>query len=81
MAEFAGQTYDPETLAVLESAFNETWAVLKINSDREVTREALARSILKLAGGGERDPERLRNGALLELVAAYRTSGKESPQP
>jgi hypothetical protein len=78
MDEFSNQVYDPETLAVLEAAFDEAWAALKINSDGTVTPDALAQSILKLANRGERDPERLRNGALLELVAAYKSSDKES---
>jgi hypothetical protein len=80
VGEFSGQGYDPETLAILEAAFDEAWALLKINADDSVTREALARCLLGLAGGGELDPVRLRNRALLELSAAYkRAENEDSP--
>jgi hypothetical protein len=77
VGEFSGQAYDPETLAILEAAFDEAWALLKINSDELVTREALARCLLVLASSGERDRVRLRNGALLELSAAYKRPEEE----
>jgi hypothetical protein len=77
VGEFSSQGYDPETLAILEAAFDEAWALLKINSDDSVTREALARYLLVLASGGERDRVRLRNQALLELSAAYKTPDQE----
>jgi hypothetical protein len=77
VGEFSGQAYDPETLAILEAAFDEAWALLKINSDQSVTREALARCLLVLASGGERDRVRLRNQALLELSAAYKRPEQE----
>ena len=72
MGEFSGQAYDAETLAILEAAFDEAWALLQINSDDSVTRDALARCLLALASSGERDRVRLRNAALLELSAAYK---------
>jgi hypothetical protein len=80
VGEFSGQAYDPETLAILEAAFDEAWALLKINSDDSVTREALARCLLALANGGERDRVRLRNGALVELSAAYKRPDKDGSQ-
>jgi hypothetical protein len=77
VGEFSGQAYDPETLAILEAAFDEAWALLKINADDSVTRDALARCLLALANGGERDRVRLRNAALLELSAAYKSPDEE----
>jgi hypothetical protein len=77
VGEFKDQAYDPETLAILEAAFDEAWALLKINSDDSVTREGLARYLMVLASGGERDQVRLRNRALLDLSAAYKRSDED----
>jgi hypothetical protein len=45
--------FDPETLAILEIAFNESWEVLRAsggNFDQKATREALAELIHQLRG-------------------------------
>ncbi len=62
--------FDPETLRVLNAAFNEAWNVLEsggIQFDREATRTALADIIIKFASQGEIDPDRLKALALTAL--------------
>ena len=52
--------FDPETLAILEAAFNEAWEVLVTSGgtfDQEVTRNALADLIMTFAAEGETNPK------------------------
>ncbi len=63
-------SFDPKTLAILEIAFDEAWLTLKCNGNNQVRPDELARSILRLAMEGERDPVRLHDGALSGLSAA-----------
>ena len=61
-------SFDPEALAVLETAFDEAWITLKTNGGGNIRPDELARRICHLAMEGERDPERLHDGALLGLI-------------
>jgi hypothetical protein len=60
--------FEPETLAVLEVAFNEAWEeALQASGgefDQEATRSALADLIMSFAAEGETDPKRLKAKAL-----------------
>jgi hypothetical protein len=57
-----GQRFDAETTRLMGLAF-ET-AIQARRSWEELDREAIAKAIIALAKGGERDPERLCDGAL-----------------
>ena len=62
--------FDPETLAILEIAFNEAWEVLLASGgtfDQMTTRDALAELIVSFAAEGETDPKRLKQLALSAL--------------
>jgi len=61
-------SFDPETLVILETAFDEAWITLKTNGS-DMPNE-LARRICHLAMEGERDPVRLHDRALLGLIPA-----------
>ena len=66
--------FDSETLAVLESAFNEAWEVLLASGgdfDQEATRAALAELIISFAAEGETDPKRLKALALAALPRTF----------
>src|SRR5262249_41712641 len=63
------------TLVILEAAFDEAWITLKSNGSGNIRPDELARRICHLAMEGERDPVRLHDRALLELVPA--TSWRE----
>jgi hypothetical protein len=63
-------SFDPETLVILETAFDEAWITLKGNGSGNIRPDELARHICHLAMEGERDPVRLHDGALLGLIPA-----------
>jgi hypothetical protein len=68
MRGFQSSSFDPQTLVVLETAFDEAWLTLKAIGNTTVRPDELARSVLRLAMDGERDPVRLHDGALQGLV-------------
>ena len=70
MRGFHSGSFDPQTLVVLETAFDEAWLTLKSIGNRSVRPDELARSVLRLAMEGERDPVRLHDGALQKLLPA-----------
>ena len=70
MRGFHSYSFDPQTLVVLETAFDEAWLTLKAVGNATVRPDELARSVLRLAMEGERDPVRLHDGALQGLVPA-----------
>ena len=70
MRGFHTSSLDPQTLVVLETAFDEAWLTLKAIGNRSIKPDELARSVLRLAMEGERDPVRLHDGAIEGLVPA-----------
>ncbi len=77
MRGFHNTSFDPQTLVILEAAFDEAWLTLKTVGNATVRPHELARSVLRLAMEGERDPVRLHDGALKGLLpaAAWREAG------
>ena len=63
-------SFDPKTLVVLETAFDEAWITLESSGSATIKPDELARRICHLAMEGERDPERLHDQALMGLVPA-----------
>jgi hypothetical protein len=61
--ESAVDLFDPETLVILETAFDEAWITL-------TSGPTSSRRICHLAMEGERDPVRLHDRALGELIPA-----------
>ena len=70
MRGFQTNAFDPQTLVILETAFDEAWLTLKAIGNSSVKPDELARSMLRLATEGERDPLRLHDGALKGLIPA-----------
>jgi hypothetical protein len=68
--EIGSGSFDPETLVILETAFDEAWITLKSNGSSNIRPNELARRICHLAMEGERDPVRLHDRALGELIPA-----------
>jgi hypothetical protein len=63
-----GAEFDPETIRLMGIAFEMALASLRSTPDyADPLREAVARKIIELAKAGERDPERLCEGALEDL--------------
>ena len=63
-------SFDPETVRILEIAFDEAWITLKSSGSGTIRPDELARRICHLAMEGERDPVRLHDRALGELISA-----------
>jgi hypothetical protein len=76
MRGFHSSSFDPQTLIILEAAFDEAWLTLKAIGNTSVKPDELARSMLRLAMEGERDPVQLHDGALKGLIPA--TSWREA---
>ena len=74
---FSNAHYDPETLAILDQAFNEALEQLMSASntppDKQVVRDTLAKRIMVAADDGERDLERLKFHALAAFPIAKRS--------
>ena len=68
MRGFHNGSFDPQTLALLETAFDEAWLTLKSFGNRTVKPDELARAVLRLAMEGQRDPVRLHDEALDGLL-------------
>lgn len=68
---FSKAHYDPETLAILDQAFNEAchevMSAANAPADTKVIRDTLAKRILEAAETGERDLDLLK----LHAVAAF----------
>jgi hypothetical protein len=63
-------SFNPETLVVLESILDETWTALQANRkafNEMKTRAAIADLIVKFAQQGERDPQKLKALVLAAL--------------
>jgi hypothetical protein len=64
-------TFNPETLHILGSALDDAWQRLEVrvhlNGSGEAIRTILAKHIIAMAQQGERDPQRLIEGALTRL--------------
>ena len=59
----------PDDIRVAASAFESTLKSLDTVAEKEATREAVARYIIAQSLQGERDPIRLRDGALAHFRA------------
>lgn len=70
MRGFHSGSFDPQTLVLLEAAFDEAWLTLKAIGNSTVRPDELARSVLRLAMEGERDPVRLHDRALKGVLPA-----------
>ena len=70
MRGFHNSAFDPQTLLLLEAAFDEAWLTLKFVGNKTVKPDELARSVLRLAMEGERDPVQLHDQALNGLIPA-----------
>ncbi len=70
MRGFGNGAFDPQTLVLLETAFDEAWLTLKSIGNKTVKPDELARAALRLAMEGQRDPVRLHDEALEGLLPA-----------
>ena len=64
-----GQKFDPETIRVMGLAFETARVALRLADRADLANEVLAQKIVDLAKAGERDPERMCEGVLLQFRA------------
>ena len=70
MRGFHNGSFDPQTLVLTVTAFDEAWLTLKSLGNKTVKPDELARCVLRMAMEGERDPVRLHDRALNGLLPA-----------
>jgi hypothetical protein len=70
MHRYNNGSFDPKTMIIVETAFDEAWITLRNNGHDNIRPEELARCIMHLAMEGERDPVQLHDGAILALNSA-----------
>jgi hypothetical protein len=59
--------FDPETVAILGTAFDRTIAALRDGRQPDAVRQAIAERIIALASKGERNPDRLCEATLAAM--------------
>jgi hypothetical protein len=64
-----GGSFDPETIATLQTALEDAWTNLSSEQQGAIDKGTLAARILRLAADGERDPIRLCAHAVLGAAA------------
>ncbi len=62
-----GQKFDAETIRVMGLAFEMALVALKLADRGDLANQILAQKIVELAETGERDPERLCDGVLMQF--------------
>ena len=76
-----GHRFDPETARLLGIAFETALQALRSWGVSDPPREAVAKALIDLAKGGERDPERLCNEALKACQGAIISAPTPLPPP
>ena len=61
--------YDSETVSLLRGILEDAWQRLKFEQRARTQKSEVALRILRLAQQGERDPMRLRAGAITGAIA------------
>ena len=61
--------FDLDTVLLLRETLEDAWAYLPAQQRATMSKTLLAERILRAAAGGERDPERLRDAALMAVAA------------
>jgi hypothetical protein len=76
-----GQSFDAETTRLMGIAFETAIEALRNRGVRDPPREEIARAIIDLAKGGERDADRLCDGALKACQPAIISDPSLPPPP
>ncbi len=62
-------SYDSETVTLMRDILEDAWERLTSEQRAQTPKSEVALRILRLARRGERDPMRLRAGAITEAIA------------
>ena len=64
---FKTTAFEPEAIAVMSAAYEETLRVLELADRQDPIKELVARKIIEVAGTGERNPTRISEQTLRDL--------------
>ncbi|HZC55116.1 MAG TPA: hypothetical protein VE396_03575 [Xanthobacteraceae bacterium] len=74
----AASAFEPETIATLVAAFEDAWQKVEQSGShfaspryKRAAREIIAKRIIEMAQGGERDPGKLADDAVAFLDRSY----------
>jgi hypothetical protein len=74
----AASAFEPETIATLVAAFEDAWQKVEQSGShfaspryQRAAREIIAKRIIEMAQGGERDPGKLADDAVAFLDRSY----------
>ena len=70
MTGTVGDSFDPDTLALLRQVLDDAWQGLSPKQQSRILKSDFAQTIVRLARHGERDPVRLRSVAVTEVIGA-----------
>jgi hypothetical protein len=76
-----GAVFDPAATHLMGEAFDCACRSLPVSRDLDVLRTMIARRIIELARGGERDPERLCERAIEALTFSESAAEKKNHSP
>jgi hypothetical protein len=68
-------SFDPEAVALLRQVLEEAWERLTPEQRARTSKSEVALRVLRLARRGERDPIRLRAGAITGIVSGTHNAG------
>jgi hypothetical protein len=78
MHRYNNGSFDPKTMIIVETAFDEAWITLRTNGHDNIRPEELARCILHLAMEGERDPVKLHCDDVAQNMEAVNSCRRAS---
>ena len=65
--------FDLKTVGLMREVLDDAWASLRVDQKAATSRTILAEAIFKLAAQGQRDRERLLDGALDAVIVSDKT--------
>jgi hypothetical protein len=73
--QFSDRSFDAESTALICQAFDKASRALNDRGQPDSVKEIIARRIIEIAARGERDPDRMSQGALTSLTCGETWNG------
>jgi hypothetical protein len=68
--EISDRSFDAEATALIGQAFDKAWNEMHVRGQPDSWKESIAKQLIEIAAGGERDPEKMSRSALISLGLA-----------
>jgi hypothetical protein len=65
--EISDRSFDAEATAIIGQAFDKAWKEMHVRGQPDSWKESIAKQLIEIAAGGERDPEKMSRSALISL--------------